>query len=134
VALAVRELMKSEPQAVAALVERARTQPVLAVAILSGVYESRAPEGVEIARALRGALPRAGESIAALVLARAGAPLTDADLDSLGRAAAGGGDLESMRAVHAAWYLIKRRGRTADAFARALGEPAGAGAAQGTAP
>lgn len=129
VALAVRELMKSEPAAVTALVERARNQAVLAVAILSGVYESREPEGAEIARALRGALPRSGESLAALVLARTDQPLTDADFDALGRAAAGGGDLESMRAVHAAWYLIKRRGRASDAISRALGEqPVGVGA------
>ncbi|MBL9141576.1 MAG: hypothetical protein JNK53_06885, partial [Phycisphaerae bacterium] len=119
--LAVRELMRSDPAAVRALVDRASTQPLLAVALLSGVYESGSPDGVEIARALRGKLPRAGESLATLVLARGGAPLSDDDLDVLGRAAAGGGELEAMRAVHAAWYLIKRKGMTADAYAKITG-------------
>jgi len=117
VSLAVRELMKSDPAAVQGLVDRARTQPILAVALLSGVYESGQPQGVDVARTLRGSLPRAGESLATLVLARHGAPLSDDDLDVLGRAASGGGDLEAMRAVHAAWFLIKRKGKTQEALA-----------------
>lgn len=121
VALAVRELMKTEPAAVKALLEKARAQPVLAVAILSGVYDSAAPEGAEIARALRGSLPRAGESLAAMILARTGAPMTDDDFDVLGRAAAGGGDLEVMRSSQAAWYLLKRRGKSGEAVTRIAG-------------
>ncbi len=116
--------MKSDPAAVVELVDRARTQPVLAISLLTGVYESGSPQAVEIARALRGSLPRAGESLATLILAKGDAPLSEDDFDVLGRAAAGGGDLEAMRAVHAAWYLIKRRGLTADATARISGSQA----------
>jgi hypothetical protein len=49
-------------------------------------------------------MPRAAEGLAVLTLARAGAPLNDADVDVLGRAAGGGGDLDGPRALQAAWY------------------------------
>lgn len=122
VSLAVKELMAMDPAAVRALVERAKSQPMVAVAVLTGVYDSALPEGADIARALRGSVSRAGESLATLILARSGAPLTDDDLDVLGRAAAGGGDLETQRAAQAAWFYIKRKEKTADAFARITGE------------
>ncbi len=127
VSLAIRELMRTDPAAVRALVDRCKNNPGLAVALLSGVYDSGAPEGADIARSLRGNLPRAGESLACMILARANAPLTDDDLDVLGRAAAGGGDLESMRAAQAAWFFIKRRDKTADAILRISGAPAASG-------
>lgn len=116
-----RELMRSDPAAVRGLLERFASQPTSTVAIMFGVHDSRAPQAQEIARERRGTLPRMGESIAVLTLARAGAPLTDADLDVLARAAAGGGDLDRDRALEAAWFFTRRKGTTAEASARIAG-------------
>jgi hypothetical protein len=116
--------MRSDPAAVRGLLERFASQPTSTVAIMIGVHDSRAPQSQEIARERRGTLPRMGESIAVLTLARAGAPLTDADLDVLARAAAGGGDLDKGRALEAAWFFARRKGTTSEAAARIAGAPA----------
>jgi hypothetical protein len=113
-----RELMKSDPAAVRGLMERVARSEELAVAAMSGINDSRRPEAQELARAWRGKLPRAGEGLAVLVLARAGAPLSDADLDVLGRAAAGGGDLDAARTLQAAWFFARSRKLTEEAVAK----------------
>ncbi len=113
-----RELMKSDPAAVRGLMERVARSEELAVAAISGINDSRCPEAQEIARAWRGKLPRAGEGLAALILARAGATLSDADLDGLGRAAAGGGDLDAARTLQAAWYYARSRKLTEEAVSK----------------
>lgn len=119
-----RELMRSDPAAVRGLLERFASQPTSTVAIMMGVHDSRAPQSQEIARERRGTLPRMGESIAVLTLARAGAPLTDSDLDVLARAAAGGGDLDAGRALEAAWFFARRKGTVPEAAARIAGAAA----------
>lgn len=113
-----RELMKSDAAAVRGLMDRVARNEELAVAAMSGINDSRRPESQEIARAWRGKLPRAGESLAVLILARAGAPLSDADLDVLGRAAAGGGDLDPARTLQAAWFFARSRKLTEQAVAK----------------
>jgi hypothetical protein len=45
-----------------------------------------------------------------MVLAHAGATLTDDDREVLARAGAGGGDLDPTRALQAAWYAVKTAG------------------------
>lgn len=119
-----RELMKSDPAAVGALVERVKADPNLVVAAMTGVNDSCIAAGADIARARRGSLPRAGEGLAVLVIARAGAPLSDNDLDVLGRAAAGGGDLDALRTLQAAWFYARARKKTDDLIARVAGETA----------
>ena len=119
-----RELMRSDPDAVRKLLDRFAQSPTLAVAIMSGVHESKAPQAQDIARERRGSLPRMGESIAVLTLARAGAPLTEADVTMLARAAAGGGDVQPGLALEAAWYYVKSQGKSADAAARLAGASA----------
>ena len=99
-----RELMKTDPAAVEAIFTRVKGNPELEVAAMTGVADSHQPAAVEVARRHRGSLPRAAEGLAVLTLARAGAPLNDADIDILGRAAGGGGDLDGPRALQAAWY------------------------------
>lgn len=113
-----RELMKSDPASVRSLLDRVSRNEELAVAAISGINDSRRPEAQEIARAWRGKLPRAGESLAVLILARAGAPLSDSDLDVLGRAAAGGGDLDPARTLQAAWFFARSRKLTEQAVAK----------------
>lgn len=107
-----RELLASDPDAVRALLEQVRTRPELQIAAMLGVSESRAPEAAAIARRLRGSMPRAAEGLAVLVLARSGGTLDANDLDVLGRAAAGGGDLDPVRELQAAWFLARARGST----------------------
>lgn len=119
-----RELMKSDPTAVGALVERVKNDPNLVVAAMTGVNDSCVAAGADIARARRGSLPRAGEGLAVLIIARAGAPLSDNDLDVLGRAAAGGGDLDALRTLQAAWFYARARNKTNELIARIAGEAA----------
>ena len=69
-------------------------------------------KNVEIARAMRGQLPRAGDSLVVLLLARQGAPLSDDEMDLLGRAGGGGGDLDALRQTQAAWLYLKRKSGT----------------------
>lgn len=124
-----RELIKSDPVAAKQLFQKIGSDEVLAVAAMVGLSESGSPQAQDIARARRGTLPRLGESLAVLTLARAGAPLTDADMEVLGRAGAGGGDLDAGRALQAAWYFAKRRGTTTEATARLAGAASSAPAA-----
>ena len=119
-----RELIKSDPAAAKQLLDRIGSDEVLAVAAMLGFAESGSPQATDIARARRGTLPRLGESLAVLILARAGAPLSDADMDVLGRAGAGGGDLDAGRALQAAWFFAQRRGLAPDATARLAGASA----------
>jgi len=127
-----REMMRSDPAAVRTLFDKFAAQPASTVAIMMGVHDSRSPRCQEVARERRGTMPRMGESLAVLTLARAGAPLTDADLDVLGRAAAGGGDLDQGRALEAAWFFAKRKGTVGDAVARIAGAaPAASAATEG---
>jgi hypothetical protein len=125
-----RELAKSDPAAAKELLDRIGKDEVLMVAALAGLAESRSPQAQDLVRARRGGLPRLGESLAVLILAEAGAPLSDADVTLLGRAGAGGGDLDAGRALQAAWFLAKRRGTVPEAVARL----AGAGTAAPAAP
>jgi hypothetical protein len=124
-----RELIKSDPEAAKQLLQRIANDEVLVVAAMVGLAESGSPRAQDIARARRGTLPRLGESLAVLILARAGAPLSDADMDVLGRAGAGGGDLDAGRALQAAWFFAQRRGTTAEAVARLAGAAGSAPAA-----
>ena len=117
-----RELMKSDPAAVAALVERVKDDPNLVVAAMTGVNDSCVAAGADIARARRGSLPRAGEGLAVLIIARAGAPLSNNDLDVLGRAAAGGGDLDALRTLQAAWFYARACKMTEELITRIAGE------------
>lgn len=112
VAGVARELMKSDIPAVKALAAKVRGSGSLEVAVLSGIYDSRKPEAVEIARAMRGQLPRAGDSLVVLLLARQGAPLSEDEMDLLGRAGGGGGDLDAVRQTQAAWLYLKRKSGT----------------------
>lgn len=105
-----RELADADAASAKALLERLSGSPDLLVAAMQGICDSKSPEAQEIARARRGTLPRAGEGLAALTLARRGAPLADADLDVLGRAGAGGGDLDTARSLQAAWFYARARG------------------------
>jgi hypothetical protein len=116
-----RELIKSDPAAARELLQRIAADEVLTVAAMVGLAESGSPQAQDIARARRGSLPRLGESLAVLILARAGAPLSDADMDVLGRAGAGGGDLDAGRALQAAWFFAKRKGTAARAAERLAG-------------
>jgi hypothetical protein len=123
-----RELVEADPAAAAALLERLATEPDLLVAAMQGICDSQAPQAQEIARARRGSLPRAGEGLAALALARRGAPLTDADLDVLGRAGAGGGDLDPSHALQAAWFYARAKGLADGAIERLAVAPPAQGA------
>lgn len=105
-----RELMPTDPGEVRELLEKSRDRPDLQIAAMLGISESRSPEAAAIARAGRGTWPRAAEGLAVLVLARSGATLDASDLDVLGRAAAGGGDLDPVRALQSAWFLARARG------------------------
>jgi hypothetical protein len=98
--------MKSEPAAVKAMLDGFKDQPDLQLAAMIGIADSRVPAAVDLARANRGRLPRAAEGVAALILARNGATLNEDDLRVLGRAAAGGGDMDPERALQAAWYCV----------------------------
>lgn len=130
-----RELVKTDPAAVGALAAKVKGNGALEVAVLSGLYDARRAEAVPIASTMRGAMPRAGESIAVLLLAREGKPLTAADMDLLGRAGAGGGDLDAVRQTQAAWLFVKRSAKSADeAVARILNGPAPSAPAAPAAP
>lgn len=108
-----RELVRSDPAAVDAAATALAGQDVMLAALVAGLWDSRSADAAPIARRLRGTLPRSGESLAAMVLAHAGATLTDDDREVLARAGAGGGDLDPTRALQAAWYAVKSAG-TAD--------------------
>ena len=124
-----RELADSDTESVKSLLERLNGSPDLLVAVMQGLCDSKSPAAQDIARARRGSLPRAGEGLAALLLARRGAPLSDADLDVLGRAGAGGGDLDASRALQAAWFYARARGLSEGAIEQLGGaaSPAPAG-------
>jgi hypothetical protein len=63
-----------------------------------------------------------GESLACMIAARAGEPLTPEDQSMLARAAAGGGDLDPARALLAAWLAVVASGDI-DEVTRAVGAP-----------
>ena len=122
IASTARELMRTDPSALKSLVEWANGKNEILVPILAGIYDSGRPETVPIARGLRGKLPRTGEVLAVLALARCGAPLSDDDIDVLGRAAAGSGDVTPVQQAQAAWYyLIAKLGSPDAACARVTG-------------
>lgn len=126
VASTARELMRTDPAALQDLVKWADGKTDVLVPILAGIYDSGRPECVPIARGLRGKLSRTGEVLATLALARCGAPLSDDDLDVLGRAAAGSGDVTPVQQAQAAWYYLNAKLGSADAAtARVMGTSAG---------
>lgn len=126
-----RELADDDTASAKALLDRLSGSPDLLVAAMQGICDSKSPEAQEIARARRGTLPRSGEGLAALTLARRGAPLTDADLDVLGRAGAGGGDLDAARALQSAWFYARARGLS-DAVIEQIGGAAPPAPRQGS--
>lgn len=115
VASTARELMRTDPAALKSLVEWADGKPDVLVPILAGIYDCGRPEAVPIARGLRGRLTRTGEVLAVLTLARCGTPLSDDDIDVLGRAAAGSGDVTPVQQAQAAWYFLNAKLGSADA-------------------
>lgn len=119
----VRELAKSDPKAVEALGARFDGDDLLEAALMLGLWESNAAAAPAIARARRGSLPRMGESLACMVLARAGEPLTPEDQSLLARAAAGGGDLDPTRSVQAAWLAVVSSGDVAEVTRTVGGGP-----------
>jgi hypothetical protein len=119
-----RELMRTDPAALAGLVTLAGKRPELMLPVLTGLYESKRPEAAAIARAQRGKMSRACETMAAMTIARCGAPLTDDDLEVIGRAAAGGGDLTPAQQSQAAWYYLVGKLRSAPAAIARITAPA----------
>jgi hypothetical protein len=80
------------------------------VALLLGSMQSPTPELLESARAIRRIGASRADSLALLLIARGGTPLSEKDLKQLGRVAAGGGMIDDMRGTQAAWLYLKHRG------------------------
>ena len=118
----VRELSKTDPASVEALGAQLDGDDLLEAALMLGLWEGNAPAAPAIARTRRGSLPRMGESLACMIAARAGEPLTPEDQSMLARAAAGGGDLDPARALQAAWLAVVASGDI-DEVTRAVGAP-----------
>jgi hypothetical protein len=116
----VRELVKTDPASVEALGKRVDGDDLLEAALMLGLWESNAAAAPAIARGRRGSLPRMGESLACMILARAAEPLSPEEQSILARAAVGGGDVDPTRALQAAWLSVVAAGDLAEAT-RALG-------------
>jgi hypothetical protein len=116
----VRELAKTDPKSVEALGARVDGDDLLEAALMLGLWESNAAAAPAIARGRRGSLPRMGESLACMILARAAEPLSPEEQSILARAAAGGGDLDPTRAIQAAWLSAAAAGDL-DEVTRATG-------------
>lgn len=79
---------------------------------------ARRASAAQLASSVRGRLPRRFDSMALVAIARAGAPLSQADIQQLGTIGAGGGRVDEPLQIQAAWFYLKALGRHREALAR----------------
>ncbi|MCE9620317.1 MAG: hypothetical protein K8R92_10480 [Planctomycetes bacterium] len=108
-----QELLKTTLDSVDHNVELAET-------ILAVVADSSSPEAAAFARLVRGKLPRRGESMAMLALAKSSAPLSAAEIQELGMIASGGGKVDESSQMQAAWLYLKYSKRDKEAIAQII--------------
>jgi len=86
--------------------------------IMSVVADSSNEDAAKFARLIRTKLPRHGDSLALLALAKASTPLTAAEVQELGSIASGGGKVDESSQIQAAWLYLKYSKRENDAIAQ----------------
>ena len=86
--------------------------------IMSVVGDSSNQEAAQFARMIRTKLPRHGDSLALLALAKASTPLTAAEVQELGSIASGGGNVDDSSQIQAAWLYLKYCKRENDAISQ----------------
>ncbi len=118
--LAVQQLLRT-PEAHEALLkttlESVEDNVGLAETIMSVVADSSSADAAVFARLIRGKLPRRGDSMALLALAKASTSLSPAEIQELGMIASGGGNLDEPSQIQAAWLFLKYSKREKDAIA-----------------
>lgn len=116
--LAVQQLLRmpgAHPELLTVVLEQMDKNIALVETIMSVVADSSNPEAALFARSVRGKLPRRGESMALLALAKSNTPLTDAEITELGSIASGGGKVDDSSQIQAAWLYLKYAKRDKDA-------------------
>jgi hypothetical protein len=83
--------------------------------IMSVVADSSNADAATFARSVRGKLPRRGDSMALLALAKNSTPLTAEEIAELGSVASGGGKVDESSQIQAAWLYLKYAKRDKDA-------------------
>ena len=83
--------------------------------IMSVVADSSNADAAAFARSVRGKLPRRGDSMALLALAKNSTPLTAEEITELGMVASGGGKVDESSQIQAAWLYLKYAKRDKDA-------------------
>ncbi len=86
--------------------------------IMSVVADSSNADAAAFARSIRGKLPRRGESMALLALAKNFTPLTAEEIAELGSIASGGGKVNDSLQIQAAWLYLKYANQEKDAITK----------------
>ena len=119
--LAVQQLLRM-PQAheelLSITLQNLNNNLELVETIMSVVADSSSEDAAKFARLIRGKLPRHGDSLALLALAKASTPLTAAEVQELGSIASGGGKVDESSQIQAAWLYLKYSKRENDAIAQ----------------
>ena len=119
--LAVQQLLRM-PQAheelLSITLQNLNNNLELVETIMSVVADSSNEDAAKFARSIRTKLPRHGDSLALLALAKASTPLTAAEVQELGSIASGGGKVDESSQIQAAWLYLKYSKRENDAIAQ----------------
>jgi len=119
--LAVQQLLRM-PQAheelLSITLQNLNNNLELVETIMSVVADSSNEDAAKFARLIRTKLPRHGDSLALLALAKASTPLTAAEVQELGSIASGGGKVDESSQIQAAWLYLKYSKRENDAIAQ----------------
>lgn len=115
--------------AVSAAIMLARANPAIVSAMAAGsddrfqescafaLLRAGSKDAAEAAAAMRGSLSRRADALALMAMASAELPMSEIDMTSLVRAAAGGADLDAVLQVQAAWIVARRQGRIDEVLA-----------------
>jgi len=107
---ATTNLFEADPNAVLGRLQAVPDDSVSQEVILLGLFETRSAAAGRAAAGLRRIGAGRADSLALLLMARHGEPLSDDDIRSLGRIAAGGGRVSIGLQAQAAWLYLKRSG------------------------
>ena len=116
--LAVQQLLRmpeTHDQLRAIALQSADKNIELLEIIMSVVADSSNADAAAFARSVRGKLPRRGDSMALLALAKNSTPLTAEEITELGMVASGGGKVDESSQIQAAWLYLKYVKRDKDA-------------------
>ncbi|MSR34404.1 MAG: hypothetical protein EXS12_06355 [Phycisphaerales bacterium] len=118
---AVQQLLRmpaAQPELLTYILQNSEKNVQLLEIAMSIVADSSDASAAAFARNIRGKLPRRGDSMALLALAKNFTPLTSNEIVELGSIASGGGKVDESSQIQAAWLYLKYTKREKDAIAQ----------------